>query len=157
MFFGALSATVDEETRLGGTIGNGFPEGTLGKGNPEPRPSGPPSATQRRTISVVGEQNGKDCDRAARASGGLMAGRERCTGSLSPWSARYDIVREGAQRRQASGAHCQTRHIPVGGCLARARSAVPAAASDADSGAGGDTLTAPPNRRLESHLWRHEE
>ena len=35
-----------------------------------PRPSGPPLASQRRAISVVGEQNGKDCDHADRASGG---------------------------------------------------------------------------------------
>lgn len=45
----------------------------------ELRPSGPPLATQRRVISVVGEQNGKDCDHADRANGGLLADGKRCS------------------------------------------------------------------------------
>jgi len=45
----------------------------------QPRPSGPPLASQRRGISVVGEQNGKDCDHADRANGGLMASLEKCS------------------------------------------------------------------------------
>jgi len=73
-----------------------------------PRSSGPPVATQRRAISVVGEQNGEDCDHAARASGGLPPGRDRRTGLPSPWSARYDYVREVPQSRNAREAHCQT-------------------------------------------------
>ena len=60
------------------------------------------------------EGNRKDGDHAARASGGLLPNRERCTGSLSPWIARYDNVREGTQSRRARGTHCQTQHVLEG-------------------------------------------
>ncbi len=65
----------------------------------ELRPSGPPSASQRRTGSAVdGAERGELRPRCPHA-GGLMAGRERCTGSSSPWSARYDTVRKAQRRR----------------------------------------------------------
>ncbi len=45
----------------------------------------------------------------------------------SPWSTRYDNVREMGRCREASGAHCQTRYVPVGGFFS-----CPVTVSDAD-------------------------
>ena len=63
------------------------------------RPSGPPLAPQRRAISVVGEQNGEDCDHADHANGGLMANLEKCSQRCRRGLPGMVIVR-GARRRR---------------------------------------------------------
>ena len=63
----------------------------------EPRPSGPPLATQRRAISVVGEQNRENCDHADHANGGLLANGRRFSHRL---------------RRGVPGPHlCEARRV----------------------------------------------
>ena len=76
----------------------------------QPRPSGPPPATQRRTCSVV--IRGKParlrprCPRERRPPSAL--------GELSwialPGGARFDNVRDASRCRKVVPAHCQTRH-----------------------------------------------
>ncbi len=52
------------------------------------RPSGPPSASRRRAISVVGEQNGKGCDHADRAPAACFAAGGDAPGGFTAGVAR---------------------------------------------------------------------
>ena len=49
---------------------------------PEPRPSGPPLAAQRRTIGVVARGMIAGLRPPRRRAGGLHRGVERCTGAF---------------------------------------------------------------------------
>ena len=108
---------------------------------PVARPSAPAFwaavATQRRAISVVGEQNGKDCDHADRApAASWRAGRD-APGRRRRGLPGMTLCGRSCVAEWVSGAQCQTRHAPVSGGLARAWSAA------ADAGAAPDAAAVP--------------
>jgi len=77
---------------------------------PQHRPSGPPSAAQRRPIGVVSRVvKLKGCDHAdGTPAASFRAGRDPF--NVPPGGARYDNVRIGLRCREDDGAHCQTPH-----------------------------------------------
>ena len=81
----------------------------------QPRPSGPPPASQRRAISVVEGQNEENCDHADHASGGLMANLERCSQHFRRGLPGMVIVRNGTRLREVLPAQCHARHASVSG------------------------------------------
>ena len=78
------------------------------------RPSGSPTAAQRRAIGVV--VRGSIGGRGPRRwhAGGLLLSWNTVETALYSWSARYDIVPEVVLCRMIGGAQCQTPHIPLG-------------------------------------------
>ncbi len=75
--------------------------------------AGAASASVSVSVTVPDVRDMNPSSPALRAAfGGLLPSRRSRFTALYPRSARYDIVREGVQSRQASGAQCQTRHVP---------------------------------------------
>ena len=108
---GSLSATVDRDAPDGGRCPSRCPG--PGRGFSQPRPSGPPPASQRRAISgVIRWSIDKSVTTLiARAAASFRAGAanpQRCRRGLPG----MNIVRGAVRSREFPGAQCYARHAP---------------------------------------------
>jgi len=90
-----------------------------GPGFCEPRPSGPPSATQRRASSVVAQRKRGGLRPRCSCAGGLQLSRESRPGAPFPWSARqhYCARRDALPDGRSGTIECPAR--PGGACIPR--------------------------------------
>jgi len=104
---------------------------------PRVRPSGPPPATQRRTISVVEQRMiGESATTLlARAAASWRAGTDASDRLRRGVPGMTMCGGGGSLCRKARGAHCQTPHVPVGVGLPACSVAAPATATGTDAAA----------------------